>query len=340
MSMSQRKSDHIQINLQKDVLSGVRTGLERYHFIHQALPDMDLKDVDTTTEFLGKTLKIPLLISSMTGGTPDAQKINETLARTAERFGLATGLGSIRIGLENPDLFPTFQVRKYAPSIPLYSNLGAVQLNYGYGIEECRKAVDVVGADGLILHLNCLQEALQPEGNTNFSGLLKKIEKICHQLPVPVIVKEIGWGISGRTARQLISAGVSALDTAGAGGTSWSEVEKYRAGDSVQFETAVAFKDWGIPLVESLVDIRESKKTIALVASGGIRNGVDMAKCLVLGADLCGIAGMFLKAAANSQEEAFNFTETVIRQLRVTMFAAGASDIRSLKKLELRANYP
>jgi len=335
MSITERKNDHIQINLQKDVQSGRTTGLERFHILHQSLPDIDLKEVDPSTNFLGKKLSMPLIISSMTGGTETAGKINETLARTAERFNLAMGLGSMRIALEEPEKLMTFKVRQYSPSILLFANLGAIQLNYGVSLDDCNRVVDSIEADGLILHLNCLQEALQNDGNTNFKGLALKIERICRALTIPVIVKEIGWGLSEKAALTLINAGVSALDIAGAGGTSWSEVEKYRAVDNLQFETAAVFKDWGIPLVDSLLSIRKSNRTIPIIASGGIHSGVDIAKCLALGANLCGIASGFLKAAANSIEDTFFFAETIQKQFKVVMFAAGVKNIDELKKLTL-----
>ncbi len=340
MSMEQRKSDHIQINLQKDVQSGRKSGLDSYRFVHNSLPEMNFLDVKCDCSFLGFNLNLPVIISSMTGGTSDSKKINQILAATAEKFGLAMGLGSMRIALENPERLETFKIRKEAPHILLFANLGAVQLNYGYTIEHCRRAVEEVEANGLILHLNCLQEALQPEGNTNFSGLLGKIEKICRSLSVPVIVKEIGWGLSESVAKKLINAGVAGLDTAGAGGTSWSEVEKYRAVDNVQSQTAAIFKDWGIPLVESLTTIRNEFPKIPLIASGGIKTGLDIAKCMAMGADLCGIAGGYIKAAASSLEDTYQFTEIIKRQLMVTMFAAGVKNINELKNLPLIHDEP
>ncbi|MFN3929561.1 MAG: type 2 isopentenyl-diphosphate Delta-isomerase, partial [Thermoflexus sp.] len=224
--ISQRKADHIRINLEEDVSFGqLTTGFERLRFVHRALPELDLQEVDLSTTFFGKTLKAPLLISSMTGGTEEAGRINRNLAEAAQARGIAMGLGSMRAALERPELLPTFQVRRYAPDILLFANLGAVQLNYGYTVDHCRRAVELVKADALILHLNPLQEALQPEGDTNFAGLLRKIEAVCKALPVPVVVKEVGWGISEEVARLLADAGVAAIDVAGAGGTSWSQVE-------------------------------------------------------------------------------------------------------------------
>src|SRR5690606_6813063 len=196
------------------------TGLEKYFFLHEALPEIDLAEVDTSTAVWGKTLKTPLLISSMTGGTAEARTINRHLAAGAQAAGIAMGLGSMRAVVEDRSLADTYQVRDVAPDILLFANLGAVQLNYGYGLDECQLLVDLIEADALILHFNALQEAVQPEGDGNFAGLLPKIEQICRQLPVPVIAKEVGWGFAGKTARQLADAGVAAIDVAGAGGTS------------------------------------------------------------------------------------------------------------------------
>jgi len=229
----QRKLDHLRICLDKDPqFTNLTTGLERYHFIHQALPEIDLAEVQLSSTLLGKQLNAPLIISSMTGGTKEAEHINLSLAEAAQHLGVAMGVGSQRAALEDPSLAPTYQVRRAAPDILLLANLGAVQLNYEYDLEDCHRAVDMIEADALILHLNPLQECLQPGGNTNFSALLTKIAEVCHHLPVPVVVKEVGWGISKRVAEMLAQAGVAAIDAAGAGGTSWSAVERHRAPES------------------------------------------------------------------------------------------------------------
>jgi isopentenyl-diphosphate Delta-isomerase len=330
-----RKADHIRINLEEDVRSGLTTGLERYHFIHQALPELDLAAVDTRVRWFGKTLAAPLLISSMTGGTEAAREINRTLAAAAQRTGIAMGLGSQRAAVENPALAPTFQVRDVAPDILLFANLGAVQLNYGYGVDECRRAVEMIGADALILHLNALQEAVQPEGDSNFSGVMKKIEAVCRALPVPVIGKEVGWGISEQAARQLASAGIAAIDVAGAGGTSWSQVEMHRAKTESQKRVAAAFVDWGIPTAEAIQNVRRAAPHLPVIASGGLRDGVDAAKCLALGASLCGLASPFLKAAAVSLDAALETIAELVRELRVTLFAAGAGSIGELQSTPL-----
>ena len=327
-----RKADHIQINLDKDVDSSLKNGLDRYQLTHEALPEIDLIDVDCSSRLFGRELNYPFLISSMTGGTAQAGEINQRLAQAAQENHLAMGVGSQRVGIEHPELMTSFKVRKFAPDILLFANLGAVQLNYTYTIEHCKTAVDALEADALILHLNPLQEAIMEDGDTRFSGLLEKIEQVCRQIPVPVIVKEVGWGISAGTAGRLIAAGVQAIDVAGAGGTSWSEVEKFRNSSPKNREIASVFKSWGIPTAVSLTEIRQINKEIPLFASGGIRNGVDAAKCLALGADLVGIARMFLKAAAESAQVLSERIEILASQLRISMFAAGAKDLRTLRK--------
>ncbi len=336
VSTSARKADHIRINLEEDVRSGLTTGLERYHFIHQALPELDLAAVDTRVQWFGKTLAAPLLISSMTGGTEAAREINRTLAAAAQSAGIAMGLGSQRAAIENPELARTFQVRDVAPDLLLFANLGAVQLNYGYGVDQCRRAVDMLGADALILHLNAVQEAVQPEGDSNFSGLLKKIEAVCRVLPVPVIGKEVGWGMSEQAARQLASAGVAAIDVAGAGGTSWSQVEMHRAKTESQKRVAAAFIDWGIPTADAIQNVRRAAPSLPIAASGGLRDGVDAAKCIALGASLCGLASPFLKAAAVSLEATTAVITELERELRIAMFAAGAGNIAQLQSTPLQ----
>ncbi|MCA9986294.1 MAG: type 2 isopentenyl-diphosphate Delta-isomerase, partial [Anaerolineales bacterium] len=312
-----RKADHIRINLEEDVyFRQLTTGLERYFFMHQALPELDLAAVDTSCTLFGKTIPQPLLISSMTGGTEAAEQINLTLAEAAQAAGLAMGLGSQRAALEDESLARSYQVRRVAPDILLFANVGAVQLNYGYGLSHCQRAVDMVEADALILHLNVLQEAVQPEGDGNFAGLLGKIEQICRQLPVPVIAKEVGWGFSREAAQQLLSAGVAALDVAGAGGTSWSQVEMYRAPTAKHARVAGAFVDWGIPTAVSLRYCREAAPHLPVFASGGIRNGIDVAKCIALGANLVGIAGDFLRAAdAGGVDGVIELAESVTAEL-------------------------
>lgn len=334
--IGQRKADHLRINLEKDVHSALTTGLEAYHFVHEALPELDLETVDLSLRLFGKKLKAPVLISSMTGGTEEAKTINLRLAEAAQTIGVAMGVGSQRAALEHPELAASFQIRKVAPDILLFANLGAVQLNYGYGIDDCRRAVEMISANALILHLNPLQEAVQPGGDTNFTGLAGKIEKICRKLEVPVIVKEVGWGMSERTSRRLSEAGVSAIDVAGAGGTSWSQVEMYRAPEEFTRALAATFVGWGIPTTEAILNVKRAAPGVKIFASGGLKDGLDIAKCIALGATLGGMAGQFLKAAAESQEGIVNLMRLTARQIQVAMFASGSKNLTQLHKIKLK----
>ena len=336
--IDQRKSDHIKINLEQDVRSALTTGLENYRFVHEALPELDLNRIDTTLSLFGKKLHSPILISSMTGGTEEAGKINQRLAETAQEVGVAMGVGSQRAALEHPEQTSTFAItRKVAPNILLFANLGAVQLNYGYGIDHCRRAVDMIQADALILHLNPVQEAVQDAGDTNFVGLAKKIEEICKKLEVPVIAKEVGWGISERTVKLLAGCGVSAIDVAGAGGTSWSQVEMHRAPDEFTRQLAATFVGWGIPTAESILNVKTAIPDMPIFASGGIKDGLDIAKSIALGATLGGMAGQFLKAAAISTEKTVEMMKLTKRQIEVTMFACGAGTLHELQQGKLVA---
>ncbi len=330
-----RKTDHLRICLTEDVRSGMTNGLEKYRFTHQALPEMDFQEISTETSFLNKRVKLPILISSITGGTKQAGQINLNLAKAAEKHQICFALGSLRAALENPESVNTYQVRKVAPTTAIYANLGAVQLNYGFGVSECQKIIDLVQADGLILHLNPLQEVLQPEGDNNFFGLLSKIELICNSISVPVIVKEVGWGISKEIAKQLYKAGVKAIDVAGAGGTSWSQVEMYRTRNTIYAEAAKAFKDWGLTTAESIIQSKSVSKNLQLIASGGIRNGVEIAKCIALGANLVGLARPFLEPAMISYEEVVKTIDILALQFRAAMFVAGKYNISQLGKAKL-----
>jgi isopentenyl-diphosphate delta-isomerase len=328
-----RKADHLRICLEEDVqFRETTSGLERYRFVHCCLPELDLHDVDLTTHFLGKTLSGPLLISSMTGGTEQAEMINFRLATVAQQYGLAMGVGSQRVAIEKPEVAKTFAIRSVAPDALLFANLGAVQLNYQYGIDECRKVVDLLEANGLILHLNPMQECVQTKGDTNFRGLLEKIAVLCEKLPVPVIVKEVGNGISGVMAEKLIQIGVSAIDVAGAGGTSWAKVESERAKDERQRRLGATFADWGLPTAECITSIRAIAPTIPLIASGGLRNGLDAAKAIALGANLAGMAMPFLQAAQESEAALHNLVEILLAELAITLFCTGNATILDLQR--------
>src|SRR5215204_3852989 len=276
--IDQRKADHIKINLEQDVRSALTTGLENYHFTHEALPELDLNRIDTTLSLFSKQLAAPILISSMTGGTAEAETINLRLAEAAQEMKIAMGVGSQRAAIENPEQARTFQVRRVAPDILLFANLGAVQFNYGYGIDQCRRAVDMIQADALILHLNPLQEAVQAGGGTN-----------------------------------------------------WSQVEMHRAPDEFTRQLAATFVGWGIPTSDSILNVKKTVPDMTVFASGGIKDGLDIAKCIALGATLGGMAGQFLKAAAVSTEQAVEMMKLTKRQIEVTMFAAGVGTLEGLK---------
>jgi len=333
--IDQRKADHIKINLEQDVRSALTTGLETYHFVHEALPELDLNRIDTTLNLFGKTLTSPTLVSSMTGGTAEAETINLRLAEAAQECRVAMGVGSQRAAIEHSEQAQTFQVRRVAPDILLFANLGAVQLNYGYGVDECRRAVDMIQADALYLHLNPLQEAVQDAGDTNWIGIAAKIEEVCKKLEVPVIAKEVGWGISEKTAKLLADCGVQAIDVAGAGGTSWSQVEMHRAPDEFTRQLAATFVGWGIPTAESILNVKKAVPGMTIFASGGLKDGLDIAKCIALGATLGGMAGQFLKSAAISTEKTVDMMNLTKRQIAVTMFACGAASFEDLQNTTL-----
>ncbi len=330
-----RKKEHLELCLDTaSVSSPSNTGLEGYRFIHNALPELDIDEIDLSTTFLGKPLKAPILISSMTGGFDLARKVNRNLAAAAQALGLAMGVGSQRVAIEEPSAAPSFQVRDLAPDILLFGNLGAVQLNYGYTVDHCRRAVAMIGADGLILHLNVLQEAVQPEGNRNFKGLGEKIAAVCRDLEVPVMAKEVGNGISVDVAMRLQRAGVKAIDIAGKGGTSWSAVEAQRSAKQGQ-RPDTAFADWGIPSEEALVGVRKALPKIPLVASGGIRTGVDIAKSIALGADIAAFGQPLLAAALESSARVLEYISGVIHVLKVSMLCAGAANLAELRQAPL-----
>jgi isopentenyl-diphosphate delta-isomerase len=326
-----RKAEHITLALDRRMQLGGASFFDEYRFGHEGLPEIDIAEVDTSVEFLGRRLAAPLLISSMTGGTAAAGVINLNLAAGAERTGVALGVGSQRKALEDPAKADTFRVREAAPSIPLLANLGAVQLNYGMGVEECRQAVDMIGADALILHLNPLQEAIQPEGQCDFAGLLPRIGEVVRELQVPVVAKEIGCGLSTRTARLLAEQGVRIIDTAGVGGTSWARIEAARAGD---LDLGEMFAGWGIPTPVSIQQVRQVPG-ITVIASGGVRNGIDVAKALALGADLAGLAYPFLEAATESAERVAERVRRIVRELQICMFCLGVKTIAELQSVEL-----
>ncbi len=327
-----RKADHIRICLEQDVQFSANTnGLERYRFTHCCLPEIDRDEIDLKTTFLGKNLDAPLLISSMTGGTEQARIINHRLAKVAQHYKIAMGVGSQRVAVEKPQVASTFAVRSLAPDILLFANLGAVQLNYDYGLDQCLRVVDLLEADALILHLNPLQECIQPRGDTNFRGLIDKINVLCSKIPVPVIAKEVGNGISAVMAEKLIAAGVAAIDVAGAGGTSWAKVESERAETNQQRRLGMTFADWGLPTAECITSIRKVVPEIPLIASGGLRHGLDVAKAIALGADVAGLALPFLQAADESEAALHALVEVLIAEISTVLFCTGNANLEQLK---------
>lgn len=331
-----RKTQHLRICAESDVdCKGVSTGFERWRLPHLALPELDLADVDSSTEVLGRQLAAPILISCMTGGSELAARVNQRLAKTAQRYGFALGLGSQRAMLEEPDLLSTYAVRSLCPDVLLFANLGAVQLNHGVGPAQCQALVEAVGADALVLHLNALQEAVQPEGQTEFKGLRGKIEQVARALPCPVLIKEVGMGLGRDVACWAASSELAGLDVAGAGGTSWARVEGLRAGSELRRQVGEAFAGWGIPTAEALRECRAAWPQGVIVASGGISSGVDVAKALAMGASLVGLARAFVRAALEGQEAVDQHAAILSETLRIAMFCCGCATVDALQGVEL-----
>ena len=331
--INKRKTEHIELCLTEQV-EGVNksTGLESVSFIHNALPEIDFNKIDLSTNFFDKQVQTPFLVSSMTGGSSLANEINTHLAEAAEKRGWIIALGSTRALLESHAHHDSFLVRKHAPTAPLIANLGAVQLNYGYGAQECQQIVDKTGADSLVLHLNTLQEVIQDGGDLDFSQLLSKIEQVCKEVTVPVGAKEVGFGIDGAVAEKLTNAGIAYIDVAGAGGTSWSQVEKLRSRDPLRKRSAEAFNDWGIPTKDCLRSVRNVLPDIPLIASGGMKTGHDAAKAIALGADKVGFARKLLEAATISTDSVEEVMEQIEFEMKIAMFGIGAADINALKE--------
>jgi isopentenyl-diphosphate delta-isomerase len=320
-----RKKDHVELVLSKGAQGGKSAGFERFDFIHNALPEISLGRISLSTNFLGKRIRYPMIITAITGGYSDAETINKGLAQAAENHGIAFGIGSQRAMLETPSLARTYKVRDVAPHIPILANIGAYQLKK-YPLAKIESLVSSIGADALAVHLNALQEAIQPEGDTDYSGVLAAIAKTCERLSVPVVVKETGAGMSQDVAIKLQNAGVKWLDVAGAGGTSWSSVEYLRPGVHVP-----GFDGWGIPTTEAIIQCRG---VLPLIASGGIRSGIDGAKAIALGADMCGAAYPFLKALHARKLDAY--VETFQKQMKLCAFLTGSRSVAELKKAKMR----
>jgi isopentenyl-diphosphate Delta-isomerase len=338
--LTNRKNEHLDIVLSDRGQSAkANPGFDDIIFEHTALPEIDMEDIKLDTVFLSKQINAPLLVSSMTGGPVRATEINRNLAIACQELNLALAVGSQRIAIESNNVAGLgAELRSLAPDIPLLANFGAAQLNLGFGVEQARRAIDMIGADALIIHLNPLQEALQTEGNRNWKGLLNRIEILARDLHAPLVVKEVGCGISGRLARQLIDVGVSVIDVAGAGGTSWAAVEAERAATPLQAATARAFVDWGQSTAGAISEVRAQCPDAVIVGSGGIKDGLHAAKAIRLGADIVGQAAGVLHAATQSPEAVVEHFSTIIAQLRVACFCTGSSTLAELRHAPLQAN--
>jgi len=331
-----RKAEHLSISLKHNVQAReVTTGFEDVLLIHKALPEIDRQQIDLSTTVFGHKFAAPLIVGAITGGTHEATKINATIAEVVEQLGLGMGVGSQRAALEDKKLEESFAVaRKKAPTAFLVANIGGVQLVNGCGLKEVKKAVKMIEADALAIHLNALQETAQPEGQTNFAGILGKVSRIAEELDKPVIVKETGAGIASEEAQKLETAGVKGIDVSGAGGTSWAAVEYYRAKelqDAFRRRVGEVFWDWGIPTAVSIVEVSQTVN-IPVVASGGVRNGVDAAKALALGSSLTSLSQPILRAAVKGAQETRDMLSLLMDELKNVMFLVGAGSIEALHK--------
>ncbi len=333
-----RKDQHLDVILAGKGRHGLGSGLEAVCFVHEALPDLDYGKIDLGADFLGRRLKAPLLISAMTGGPSRAEAINARLAEAAQYLGIALAIGSQRAALEAggaPGL--DMSLRLKAPDTPILANIGAAQLTRGFGLDEARRVIDMVAADALVVHLNPLQEACQPEGDRDWWGVGAALEALVRALDAPVVVKETGAGLSAATARRLADMGVAAIDVAGAGGSNWGSVEGERAEAAPDKAHAAAFADWGIPTARAIAEARAACPRTLIIGSGGIRDGVDAARAIRLGADLVGQAAGVLAAATESTEAVVAHFQTVIRQLRTVCFCTGSANLTALAKAPLQA---
>ncbi|MCJ8138924.1 type 2 isopentenyl-diphosphate Delta-isomerase [Falsirhodobacter halotolerans] len=333
---TERKSQHLDIVLDGRAAGSGDTGLNAVRFAHNALPDLHMDAVDLSTRFLNRPVALPIFVSSMTGGPARAADINRNLAIACQATGVALAVGSQRVALEDGAAGGLdADLRRLAPDIPILANLGAAQMNLGYGVDHARRAVEGIGADALIIHLNPLQEALQPEGDRDWRDLPAKIGALARHLDVPLVVKEVGAGLSGTLARRLADEGVGIFDTAGSGGTSWAAVEAARNTDPVRAAIADAFADWGIPTATSIRQVRAACPDATVLASGGIATGLDVARAVRLGADMAGVAGAILPAAVQGPEAVADAFAVLEGQLRVACFCTGSRDLAALRMAEL-----
>lgn len=337
--IEQRKIDHLDSVLHRDVSNRTTTGFENIRFEHNALPELDFAAIDMSTSFLGRYLAAPLLVSSMTGGPEKARRINETIAEMAQELKIAFGVGSQRIALESPQMAGFDKsLRHLAPDVPILANIGAAQLLNGDQVLLARRAIEMIDADALIIHLNPLQEVLQQGGDQNWSGVLKQIGNLVRELDCPLVIKEVGCGISGAVARRLAEAGVSIIDVAGMGGTSWAAVEADRAATDGARQIAETFRDWGIPTAQAIVEVRASCPDATIIASGGLRTGLDVAKAIRLGANMAGFAGAILVSTLDGSQALISRFTSIITELKIAAFCTGSSNIQALSKAALSGN--
>lgn len=334
IKLEERKQHHLRISLEENVETDIGTGLKDVNLIHRCIPEIDLDEVDTTVKLFGKIIKAPLIISAITGGTEEAKRINATLASVAEDLGIGIGVGSQRIAVEQPQTGNTFSiVREKAPSTLRFGNIGCQQLRKGWGVNEARICVEMVDADALCLHMNPLQEAIQVDGDTNYRGILEKIRELTSNLETPIVMKETGAGIAYEDASLLDHVGVAGFEISGVGGTSWAAVEHYvakKVDKPNQEHLGAALWNWGIPTAVSIIEVRKASDKV-VIASGGIRSGADVAKCIALGADAAGIAKPFLESAIKGEQELQMHIKSIIQELKVIMFLSGARNVMEMK---------
>lgn len=327
----QRKQDHIQALLNDPDIERRQSGFDQLQLTHRALPECDFNSIQTDTDFLGHQLAFPLLISSMTGGTADnLNNINRRLAEAAEATQTAMAVGSQRVMIEDRSARTSFSLRQHAPTIPLIANMGAVQLNYGFGYDEAMTMIDTLQADAIYLHLNPLQEVIQPEGDKNFVDLVEKLATLSEALPVPLIIKEVGCGLSSKDIELGLSAGIQWFDVAGRGGTSWSRIESHRTGNDAAAALGQAFQDWGLTTLQSLQQAKPYHHQANFIASGGIRNGIEMVKSVIMGAQICGMAAPLLKPAMHSTEETVQKIDSLAQEFRTAQFLLGVQNASEL----------
>ncbi|MEO0498848.1 MAG: type 2 isopentenyl-diphosphate Delta-isomerase [Pseudomonadota bacterium] len=336
--LTSRKDEHLSIVLERRHKAGrASAGFDDFEFVHCALPDLHLDEIDLSAPFLGRKLAAPFIVSSMTGGPSRASDINRNIAQACQTTGMAMAVGSQRVAIETggADGGLSSDLRRIAPSIPIVGNIGVAQLNTGFGVDEARRAVDMLEADGLYVHLNPLQEAVQPEGDRDFRGLFDKVVALSNALPVPVLVKEVGNGISAKLAKRFTDAGITYVDVAGAGGTSWAAVEAARISEPADAAVANAFAQWGIPTAQAVQLVRDACPQSTIIASGGVRDGIDAAKAIRLGADIVGQAAGLLDAANENADALTTHLLGLKRALQIVCFCTNSLNLKALRNADI-----